>query len=65
MDYDDFGAIATLVGCIIGAGIFGIPYAVAEAGFLTSLRTLFLKKEFLEYNKVSLQFFLPFRIFVV
>jgi len=28
-------AVATLVGVIIGAGIFGIPYMVAKAGFLT------------------------------
>ncbi len=32
-----FGAIATLVGCIIGAGILGIPYVVAKAGFITGL----------------------------
>jgi tyrosine-specific transport protein len=32
-----FEAIATLVGCIIGAGILGIPYVVAQAGFLTGL----------------------------
>lgn len=30
-------AITTMVGCIIGAGIFGIPYVVAQAGFLTGL----------------------------
>jgi tyrosine-specific transport protein len=30
-------AIATLMGFIIGAGILGIPYVVAKAGFLTGL----------------------------
>ena len=30
-------AIATLVGFIIGAGILGIPYVVAQAGFLTGV----------------------------
>jgi len=33
-------AIALLVGTIIGAGIFGIPYVIAQAGFLTGLITL-------------------------
>ena len=32
-----FEAVATLVGCIIGAGILAIPYVVAQAGFLTGL----------------------------
>jgi len=32
-----FSAIATLVGCMIGAGILGIPYVVAKAGFITGL----------------------------
>ncbi len=30
-------AIATLVGLIIGAGVLGIPYVVAQAGFFTGL----------------------------
>jgi amino acid permease len=30
-----FEAIATIVGCIIGAGILGIPYVIAKAGFIT------------------------------
>jgi len=34
---NSFGAIATLVGCIIGAGVLGIPYVVAKAGFITGL----------------------------
>ena len=33
-------AIATLIGTIIGAGILGIPYVVAQAGFLTGLLVL-------------------------
>ncbi len=32
-----FTAASTLVGCVIGAGILGIPYVVAKAGFLTGL----------------------------
>jgi len=32
-----FQAVATLVGCMIGAGILGIPYVMAKAGFLTGL----------------------------
>ena len=32
-----FSAVATLVGCVIGAGILGIPYVVAKAGFITGL----------------------------
>jgi len=33
-------AISVLVGTIIGAGILGIPYVVAQAGFLTGLAVL-------------------------
>ena len=32
-----FEAVSTLVGCVIGAGILGIPYVVAKAGFVTGL----------------------------
>ena len=32
--------IATLVGMIVGAGIFGIPYVVAQAGFITGIITI-------------------------
>ncbi|MBW2990101.1 amino acid permease, partial [Candidatus Woesearchaeota archaeon] len=32
-----FEAAATLIGCVIGAGILGIPYVVAKAGFITGL----------------------------
>ena len=32
-----YEAIATLTGCIIGAGIFGIPYVVVRAGFWTGM----------------------------
>ncbi|MEA3378137.1 MAG: aromatic amino acid transport family protein [Nanoarchaeota archaeon] len=37
MDKNFFGAIATLVGTIIGAGVLGIPYVVAKSGFLVGL----------------------------
>ena len=40
MEKGYFGATATLVGCTVGAGILGIPYVVAKAGFLTGLVTL-------------------------
>jgi len=33
-------AIATLVGTIIGAGILGIPYVTAKAGFFTGIATI-------------------------
>jgi tyrosine-specific transport protein len=32
-----FEAIATLVGCMMGAGILAIPYVIATAGFVTGL----------------------------
>lgn len=35
-----FEAIAILVGTIIGAGVLGIPYVVARAGFVTGLVSL-------------------------
>ncbi len=30
-----FGAIALLIGTVVGAGIFGIPYVVSQVGFMT------------------------------
>ncbi|MFH0936079.1 MAG: aromatic amino acid transport family protein [Candidatus Woesearchaeota archaeon] len=36
-DYKFYEAIATLVGGIIGAGILGIPYVIAKAGFWTGI----------------------------
>jgi len=33
-------AVATMVGTVVGAGIFGIPYVVSQAGFLTGLLDL-------------------------
>ncbi|MFO8016651.1 MAG: aromatic amino acid transport family protein [Candidatus Woesearchaeota archaeon] len=33
-------AVATMVGCIVGAGIFGVPYVIAQAGFLTGVLTI-------------------------
>jgi len=35
-----YEAVAVLVGTIIGAGILGIPYVVAQAGFLTGTITM-------------------------
>ena len=35
-------AIGTLIGTIIGAGVLGIPYVIAKAGFLTGLVDLFI-----------------------
>ena len=32
-----FGAISTLIGLTIGAGILGIPFVIAKAGFLTGI----------------------------
>ena len=37
-----FEAIAILVGTIMGAGVLGIPYAVAKAGFVTGLVLMIL-----------------------
>ncbi len=37
MDKSFFYGIAILMGAIIGAGIFGIPYVVAQSGFLIGL----------------------------
>ncbi len=36
-DIQTFRATALLAGTVIGAGVLGIPYAVAEAGFFTGL----------------------------
>ena len=37
MKRKEYEAIALLVGTIIGAGILGIPYVVARAGFWTGI----------------------------
>lgn len=37
-----FEAVATLVGCVVGAGILAIPYVVAQAGFLTGLLNIII-----------------------
>lgn len=37
-----FGPIATLVGCIIGAGILGIPYVVAKVGLVAGIFQIIL-----------------------
>jgi len=41
MDRSFFYGIAILMGAIIGAGVFGIPYVVAQSGFLIGLIFLF------------------------
>lgn len=35
-----YAAIATLIGTVIGAGVLGIPYVIAKAGFITGLINL-------------------------
>lgn len=40
------GAVFTLVGTIIGAGVLGIPYVVAKAGYLTGLVVMLLLSVF-------------------
>jgi len=42
MKKEVYKATATLVGCIIGAGVLGIPYVISKAGFLTGLLDIFL-----------------------
>lgn len=37
MNKNFFFALSTLIGMIIGVGIFGIPYCFAQAGFLTGI----------------------------
>jgi len=41
MNSKTFRAIAVLIGTVIGAGIFGIPYVVAQIGFFPGLIYLF------------------------
>lgn len=42
MKKEEFKAIATLVGTVIGIGIFGLPYIMYKSGFLTGLFVLIL-----------------------
>ena len=37
-----FESIATLTGCVIGAGILGIPYVVVRAGFWTGMLVILI-----------------------
>ncbi|MFW5852907.1 MAG: aromatic amino acid transport family protein [Nanoarchaeota archaeon] len=48
------GAIFTLVGTIIGAGILGIPYVFANAGFLTGMATIVVLAIFFIYLYLNL-----------
>jgi tyrosine-specific transport protein len=40
--FHSLGAIFTIVGTVIGAGILGVPYVVAKAGFWTGIFVMFL-----------------------
>jgi tyrosine-specific transport protein len=42
MDKSVFRASALLCGTVIGAGVLGIPYVIAKAGFLTGLLTILI-----------------------
>jgi len=42
MDKGVFRASALLCGTVIGAGVLGIPYVIAKAGFLTGLLTILI-----------------------
>jgi amino acid permease len=42
LDREFLIALATLIGTAIGAGLFGLPYVVAKAGFFPSLMMMFL-----------------------
>lgn len=42
MKKEVYQAIAVLIGVVIGAGVLGIPYVVAKAGFLTGLLVIIL-----------------------
>ncbi len=37
-----FEATSTIIGTVIGAGIFGIPFVVAQAGYISGLSTIFI-----------------------
>jgi tyrosine-specific transport protein len=49
-----YGAIFTLVGTIIGAGILGIPSVVAHSGYLTGLLVIVLIAAFFVYVYLNL-----------
>jgi len=42
MNKNFYKAVATLIGTVIGLGIFGVPYVVAKSGFLIGLVFLFI-----------------------
>ena len=52
--FHSIGAILTLVGTIIGAGILGIPYVFSRAGFLTGLVVIIFVSIFFMYIYLSL-----------
>ncbi len=40
MSNEFWKSVAILSGCVVGAGVLGLPYVVAKAGFLTGLLTI-------------------------
>ena len=48
------GAVFTLVGSIVGAGILGIPYLMAQAGFLTGMLVIVAISIFFIYTYLNL-----------
>ncbi len=52
--FHGFGAVLTLVGTIIGAGILGIPYVFSRAGFLTGLAVMAFVALFFIYMYLNL-----------
>lgn len=60
MNKNFFYATATLIGTVVGVGIFGVPYVVAKSGFLIGLLFLFVLGGFallfhLFYGEVALR----------
>ncbi len=43
-----FGATSILIGTVVGAGIFGLPYAFAKIGFVGGLFYLLVLMSFLQ-----------------
>ncbi len=42
MRKEEWGAFTTLIGTVVGAGILGVPYVIAKAGFLTGILALII-----------------------
>lgn len=52
--FNTVGAVLTLVGTIIGAGILGIPYVFAKAGFFTGIIVIIFTSIFFVYMYLCL-----------